>query len=227
MQQFSSEENIFDAQFEQLEQISWRPAANYAEHLVDGNDINSQLSAAGRFFLGSDSLTSPDSVADLVAGELCNVLGPADVGLNSKVVLVKKENGIDYTSTINIHGRNNAYSSDSLGLLYSDQGQHATSLAPEPCLTATQKLLFRIREISPEWSFSFESTKVCALKVIIINDLLSHHVFQFFFSLQLSGYRIFKSIGCEFLKALGIPNTRGSHQYGFREWCFMKYFPSI
>ncbi|KAG0457961.1 hypothetical protein HPP92_023118 [Vanilla planifolia] len=48
-----------------------------------------------------------------------------------------------------------------------DQCQHETSLGAEPSLTFAQKQLFRFREISPEWSFSFERTKV-----MIIGDFL-------------------------------------------------------
>ncbi|KAL0924196.1 hypothetical protein M5K25_005006 [Dendrobium thyrsiflorum] len=118
-----SSENILDAQFGKLEQIT------------DGSDIKSQLSAARLFSLGLDSLGSPDSVVDLAAGELYNAPGTTVDGRNSNAVSVQKENGVDYMA--------------------------------EPCLTVPHKLLFRIREISPEWSFSFERTKV-----IITGDFL-------------------------------------------------------
>ncbi|PKU82672.1 calmodulin-binding transcription activator 4-like isoform X1 [Dendrobium catenatum] len=157
--QFSSE-NIFDAQ---LEQISWQHpgrAGNYAGRIADGSDINRLL------FLGLGSLGSPDSVVDLAAGELYNAPGTTGDGRNSNEVSVQKENGIDYMGNVDLYDRNNAYSSDLLGM-YSDQGQHGSSIAEEPCLTVPHKLLFRIREISPEWSFSFERTKV-----IITGDFL-------------------------------------------------------
>ncbi|XP_020580493.1 calmodulin-binding transcription activator 4-like [Phalaenopsis equestris] len=172
--QFFSEDNSFDAQFEQSEQINlWYPdhAGNFAEDMAYGIDINSPLPAAIRFSLGSDSLGTPDSLADLAAGELCDAPDTTDVGPNSIAVSVQKENGIDFMGTIGIQDRNNGYYSDLLVMYSADQSQHETPLAKELCISTPQKLLFRIGEISPEWSFSFESTKVIITGEFLCNPL--------------------------------------------------------
>lgn len=52
-----------------------------------------------------------------------------------------------------------AVSSDYYGILF-DEGQVEVPLESDPSLTLAQKQQFMIREVSPEWGFSSETTKV-------------------------------------------------------------------
>ncbi|PKA56951.1 Calmodulin-binding transcription activator 4 [Apostasia shenzhenica] len=159
--QFSSEnKNIYGAPVDQLEKTGWQQPGHVednAEYLTNGSDFTSQLLAARNFLLGSDNLESPDSFAHLA--------NTNSAGHNSVMVSGGKENCIDRRFAIDLPIENRASSSDLMGMWF-DQGQLGTMPTIAPSLSAIQKVL-RIREISPEWSFCHESTKV-----IITGDFL-------------------------------------------------------
>lgn len=161
-QQFSSEKDIFGVPSDQLEEFRSRLPGHEGkntEHMDGGNSLSSPLCVARSFLLDSDNHESPNSVGCIVAGGLFASTDTTTVIPNSKVASVRKEKSLDWIGTIDLPDDKTAYSSDFLEMWF-DQGQRETSLATEPSVTVAQKQLFKIREISPEWSFSFERTKV-------------------------------------------------------------------
>ncbi|KAL0920212.1 hypothetical protein M5K25_009332 [Dendrobium thyrsiflorum] len=162
-EQFSSEEDIFGVPFDWLEQFSLRQpdqAVKNAELMSSGSDLSLQLYEANRILLGFDGLESPNSVACL-AGVPCTTTDATSSGSNSKLASTPKESSIDWMGTTDLPVEKTAYSFDLLGTWF-DQGQHGT---------VVQKQLFRIHEISPEWSFSFEKTKVFIVGDFLCNPL--------------------------------------------------------
>ncbi|KAK8970497.1 Calmodulin-binding transcription activator 4 [Platanthera guangdongensis] len=160
--QFSSEKEILGVPFDQLEEYRSRQPGHEgknAEHMDGGNSLSSPLCVARSFHLDSDNLESPNSVACMVEGGLFTTTETTTVIPKSKVVSVRKDKKFDSMGTIDLPDDKTAHSSDFLEMWF-DQGQHETSLVTEPSVTVVQKQLFKIREISPEWSFSFERTKV-------------------------------------------------------------------
>ncbi|KAM0857386.1 hypothetical protein ACQ4PT_048502 [Festuca glaucescens] len=129
---------------------------------LDGNDLQMQLSAAKRFLLGpEDSIDSPSY----------NVI-PRDEGINGIDTFSAHDSSLqsylnsDWTRTAPVALQSNMYRSEiSESLL--DHGQFETSSGEDKRLTLTPKQKFNIREISPEWAFCYEITKV-----IITGDFL-------------------------------------------------------
>ncbi|XP_020583839.1 calmodulin-binding transcription activator 4-like [Phalaenopsis equestris] len=114
------------------------------------------------------SLRQPNHSEKNEESVLCSAAGTINAESNSEVVTTRKESHIEWTGSLELRLEENAYSSDLLGMWF-DQGQHGTSFATEPSLTVAQKQLFRINEISPEWSFSFEKTKVLLVGNFLCN----------------------------------------------------------
>ncbi|CAN6270445.1 unnamed protein product [Urochloa humidicola] len=129
---------------------------------LDSSDLRIQLSAAKRFLLGPEaSIDSPSS--NFMLGNKGN--GGTDT---------HSAHGSRLESTLNPDWRTKApltFQSDSQGseiteLLF-DHGQFEPCSSADTRLTLGQTKQFNIREISPEWAFSYEITKV-----IITGDFL-------------------------------------------------------
>lgn len=120
------------------------------KHQIDDSELRRRLSATRRFLLGSDSIDSPSQ--------------NSDKPLTENQVLLRKFSSNEWMQdlTVNIdEGKNGNISSPS----WFDDSQfiephHVLETGP----TLAQRQLFSICEISPEWAFSSESTKVCYCK---------------------------------------------------------------
>ncbi|XP_047062357.1 calmodulin-binding transcription activator 4-like [Lolium rigidum] len=129
---------------------------------LDGTDLQMQLSAAKRFLLGpEDSIDSPSY----------NFI-PRDEGINGIDTFPAHDSSLqsylnsDWTRTTPVALQSNQYHSEiSESLL--DHGQFETSSGEDNRINLTPKGKFNIREISPEWAFCYEITKV-----IITGDFL-------------------------------------------------------
>ncbi|KAM0870080.1 hypothetical protein ACQ4PT_040253 [Festuca glaucescens] len=127
---------------------------------LDGSDLQMQLSAAKRFLLGpEDSVDSPSY----------NFI-PRDEGINGIDTFSAHDSSLQSylnhrTRTTPVALQSNLYRSEMSSLL--DHSQFETSSGEDKRLTLTPKQKFNIREISPEWAFCYEITKV-----IITGDFL-------------------------------------------------------
>lgn len=63
-----------------------------------------------------------------------------------------------YSSEIESHETNSDYY-----MTFFDQGQTGIPLEADSSLTLAQKQKFTIQEISPEWGYANEATKVCIM----------------------------------------------------------------
>jgi hypothetical protein len=126
---------------------------------LDGSDLQMQLSAATRFLLGpEDSIDSPSY--NFIA---------RDEGINGIDTFSAHDNSLqsylnpDWTRTTPITLQSNTYQSNlchSISESLLDHGQFETSSGEDKILSLTPKQKFNIREISPEWAFCNETTKV-------------------------------------------------------------------
>lgn len=125
-------------------------------HEILESDLHLQLSATRRFLLGSEnSIESPSSVSHLKASDIHHTSGEITYEASSR-----KENSTDWMGTIPVTPGNTTYTSEFSSMLF-DNNHFGASLGTDSSLTVAQKQRFSIREISPEWAFSYESTKVC------------------------------------------------------------------
>ncbi|KAJ6853140.1 calmodulin-binding transcription activator 4-like isoform X2 [Iris pallida] len=161
--------------FDLSEQFAWQPidsgiynADNSpSKPQVPESDLTLQLSAARQFLLGSDNpIDSPISSSQILEAKLPCISGNRNCEANSNAVNHRDENNIQWIGSTDLHGPNNTYSSDFQGMWF-DQDHFGVTVGADSGLTVAQKQRFSIREISPEWAFSSESTKV-----IITGDFL-------------------------------------------------------
>ncbi|KAK1294278.1 Calmodulin-binding transcription activator 4 [Acorus calamus] len=124
------------------------------------SDFNVQLLEAENFLLGSDATELPTSTSLLQAYEKIGENVSDDVGM------LKKMNSIDWMGTKELTFDNHAYPSD-YNEMWFDQSQTQSPLDADSNLTVAQNQRFKIREISPEWAYSTENSKV-----IITGDFL-------------------------------------------------------
>jgi calmodulin-binding transcription activator len=126
-------------------------ACTSENHQINESELRRRLSATRRFLLGSDSIDSPSQ----------NIDKPLKV-------LLRKFSSNEWMQdlTLNIdEGKNGNISSPS----WFDHSQFIkTNNRSEMGPTLAQMQLFSIHEISPEWAFSFESTKVCCCKWFLL-----------------------------------------------------------
>ncbi|XP_073013041.1 calmodulin-binding transcription activator 4 isoform X3 [Typha latifolia] len=134
----------------------WQKSENRPNgHQLDDSDLRIQLSATRKFLLGSDnSMESPSSTFFLNEVEKPHVFAANTCQVQADDLLLRKYSSTNWMETMSI-----THPSDFSGLLL-DQNHLNTSLEMESSLTLAQKQRFSIREISPEWAFSSESTKV-------------------------------------------------------------------
>lgn len=133
---------------------SYKAEDRSKDHDISESDLRLQLSATRRFLLGSEnSIESPTCISQL------KVLGEHHSSREGTFeASIRKENSYDWIETMSVALGSRTFSADFSSMLF-DQSQGA-SLGTNLSLTVAQKQCFSIREVSPEWAFSGESTKV-------------------------------------------------------------------
>lgn len=163
---FSGRENISTYSFGPSENLSSYTAEDSPNgHEISETDLRPHLSATRRFLLGSEnSIESPITISQLkMFGEHNSSLGGTFEG--------RKENSFDWIGAAPIALGSSTYLADFSSIF--DQSQFGASLETDLSLTVSQKQRFSIREVSPEWAFSYESTKVY---FYLQNLLIAEHV---------------------------------------------------
>lgn len=134
-------------------------------HRTLKNNFSLQLSAAEEFLLGSNDAIISHSSGELQESERSvhstYSSGTSTLETNSGMRMLKNTNSIGWMETRNISI--DKYTPDYYEAWF-DQESHlgTTTLAADSGLTIAQKQQFSIREISPEWAYSTEATKVYA-----------------------------------------------------------------
>ncbi|XP_058103122.1 calmodulin-binding transcription activator 4 [Magnolia sinica] len=141
-------------------------------HLISESDFSVQLSAAREFLLGSDtgiiSPTSSGLLQEVGKSTLStNSSGTSAVEVESGVGILKKTNRLDWMETRNVSIDKHKHTPDYYEGWLDKESNLGTSLGIDSSLTVAQVQQFSIREISPEWAYSDEVTKV-----IITGDFL-------------------------------------------------------
>ncbi|KAJ0960160.1 hypothetical protein J5N97_002051 [Dioscorea zingiberensis] len=126
---------------------------------ISEEELSLQLSATRMFLLGSDSpLPEVEKPLDYTA----ETTDP-EAGFS---MMLLKENGTDWAGSITSAVEHSTYSPNNSEMWF-DQSQFGNLLVADSSLAVAQKQRFSIREISPEWAFISERTKV-----IITGDFL-------------------------------------------------------
>ncbi|XP_077250382.1 calmodulin-binding transcription activator 4-like isoform X2 [Tasmannia lanceolata] len=143
----------------------------------ENDDLNSesnlslQLSAARQFLLGAENVVSPTSNQVLQEVDKSShstySSGTSTYEANSGVATLRKTNSFGWMETRQVPVDNHKYSSDYFGMWFPQESHLGTPLIDDSSLTIAQIQRFSIREISPEWAYSTEVTKV-----IITGDFL-------------------------------------------------------
>ncbi|KAF8667228.1 hypothetical protein HU200_052893 [Digitaria exilis] len=129
---------------------------------LDSSDLRIQLSAAKRFLLGPEAaIDSPSSNF-----MLRNKGNTGTDTLSAHDSRIESALNPDWKTKAPLTFQSNSQGSEITELLF-DQGQFEPYSRADTRLTLGQKRQFSIREISPEWAFSYETTKV-----IITGDFL-------------------------------------------------------
>ncbi|PAN37806.1 hypothetical protein PAHAL_7G124100 [Panicum hallii] len=129
---------------------------------LDSSDLRIQLSAAKRFLLGPEaSIDSPSS--NFILRNKKN--GGTDI-LSAHESRLESSLNPDWKTKAPLTFQSNSQGSEITELLF-DRGQLEPYSRADTRLTLGQIKQFNIREISPEWAFSYEITKV-----IITGDFL-------------------------------------------------------
>ncbi|KAL6874359.1 hypothetical protein ACP4OV_013379 [Aristida adscensionis] len=129
---------------------------------LDDSDMRLQLSAAKRFLLGpEDSIDSPslNFILTNKGNSEADILSAHDNRYESSL-------NTDWVTKAPLTFQSNSQSSE-ITELFLDHGQFEPSSRTDTRLALGKKQQFSIREISPEWAFSYEITKV-----IITGDFL-------------------------------------------------------
>ncbi|KAK1270445.1 Calmodulin-binding transcription activator 4 [Acorus gramineus] len=105
------------------------------------------------FVAGSDATELPTSTSLLQGYETISENVSDDVGMLNKM------NSIDWMGTKELTFDNHAYPSD-YNEMWFDHSQTQSPLDADSNLTVAQNQRFKIREISPEWAYSTENSKV-------------------------------------------------------------------
>ncbi|KAH7683205.1 P-loop containing nucleoside triphosphate hydrolase protein [Dioscorea alata] len=167
----SQQETISGPLNEQLETQFWdRLDVGGNGHQISHSESGSHLSAARRFLFESDSLIeSPTS--HLPEGEKVQNYTSEAWNLDQQSSLVPGEgNDTDWLGPVTSGIENNHYSSDYSGM-WDDASQFEIPLTTDSSVTVSQKQLFSIREISPEWAFTSGNTKVIIAGAFLCNAL--------------------------------------------------------
>lgn len=129
-------------------------------HQVDESELRVQLSATRRYLLGSNNFNeSPSSNSLQVRTDDLMLQGNPRTNWMESIPLAVENN--TYST------ENNIYSTDLSS--WFDHNQFNSSLGLDSSLTPVQNQRFSISEISPEWAYCSERTKVIMLLIIKIN----------------------------------------------------------
>lgn len=136
-------------------------------HQLDESELRVQLSATRRYLLGSNNYNqSPSSNSLQVLTDDLMLQGNPRTNWMASIPLAVENN--TYSTENNIYStENNIYSTDLRS--WFDHYQFNSSLGLDSGLTPVQKQRFSISEISPEWAYCSERTKVMMLLNIKIN----------------------------------------------------------
>lgn len=131
-------------------------AENKSNYYTSESNLSLQLSAARQFLLGSDNpLVSPTST--------------------SLPQEVQHSRSSGYSSGTSVHEAKPDYYT-----FFDQESNPEIPLVADSSLTITQKQSFTICEISPEWGYATEDTKVCSMNFYIFSCSFSNNVFWFF-----------------------------------------------
>ncbi|XP_042457321.1 calmodulin-binding transcription activator 4-like [Zingiber officinale] len=168
---FSGRENMPIYSFGASENLSSCTAEEKPNgHEISESDLHHQLSATRRFLLGSkDSIESPSTISQLKMFGEHHSSAEGTFEANGR-----KENSSDWIETIPIALGNNANSADFSSIFY--HSQFGASLATD---LSSQRRRFSICEVSPEWAFSYESTKVIITGEFLCDPLESSWAVMF------------------------------------------------
>ncbi|XP_042471658.1 calmodulin-binding transcription activator 4-like [Zingiber officinale] len=169
---FSGRENISTYSFGPSENLSSYTAEDSPnDHEISETDLRLQLSATRRFLLGfENSIESPITSSQL------KMFGEHNSSLGGTFEVIK-ENSSDWIGAVPISLGNSTCLADFSSIF--DQSQFGASLETDLSLTVSQKQRFTIREVSPEWAFSYESTKVIITGDFLCNPLESSWAVMF------------------------------------------------
>ncbi|KAL6006351.1 hypothetical protein ACLOJK_037302 [Asimina triloba] len=140
------------------------------------NDFSNQLLATREFLLGSDNgPIPPNSPKALQEVDKSNCStessGRSTVVVDSGVMIPRKKNSFDWVDSQNLSTGRHSYPAGYEELL--DQEHHfETPLSMDSSITIAQIQKFSIREISPDWAYSDECTKVLSMKMCTTSDII-------------------------------------------------------
>lgn len=126
------------------------------------SDLSLQLSATRAFLLGPEypsESTSPVPQVSLVQMQNTRETGPHICESHSGLSKFRKQDSLDWIAAIDLDVPSSTMSTE-FSTLWFDEGQFAIPSRDDSDLTLPVKRRFSISEISPEWAFCFESTKV-------------------------------------------------------------------
>ncbi|XP_058093169.1 calmodulin-binding transcription activator 4-like [Magnolia sinica] len=140
-------------------------------HLTPESNNSLPLSAAIQFPLGPEngilSLTSSELFQEFEKSTpSASSSGTSSLEMNSVVGMLGKTNSSDWLETRGMPVDSPMYS-PGYYQMFDEESQFRTFLEPDLSLTISQIQRFKIREISPEWAYSNEQTKV-----IIVGEFL-------------------------------------------------------
>uniref|UniRef100_A0A1D1YWA6 Calmodulin-binding transcription activator 4 n=1 Tax=Anthurium amnicola TaxID=1678845 RepID=A0A1D1YWA6_9ARAE len=136
------------------------------------SNLHLQLSAARRFLLGSDnSIESPMSAKPLQYVEEAMPSYTEKSIFDGDFMVLSKESTMEWMDNMHFAVENTAYSSSFSENLF-DQSHYVEPLGADSGLTVAQQQLFSIHDVSPEWAFSLESTKVIITGDFLCNNYL-------------------------------------------------------
>lgn len=144
-----------------FQEINYR-GNEYMANICQDPERNSQLhlSAARKILFGPDSPVESSISAKHTHGGEDKILYEAEKNIRGgNSMVMKEETTVDWMSNMNLHTCNSTYLSSYSEMLF-EQSQSVSPIQSDSCLTLSQRQLFSIREISPEWAYSSESTKV-------------------------------------------------------------------
>ncbi|XP_074589155.1 calmodulin-binding transcription activator 4-like isoform X2 [Curcuma longa] len=168
---FSGRQNMSIYSFGASENLSSCTAEDKPNgHEISESDLHLQLSATRRFLLGSkDSIESPSAISQLkMFGEHHSFAEDTFEANGRKVT------SSGWIETIPIALENNTNSADFSSIFC--HSQFGASLATD---LSSQKRRFSICEVSPEWAFSYDSTKVIITGEFLCDPLESSWAVMF------------------------------------------------
>lgn len=136
-------------------------------HRNSESDFSLQLSATRQFLLGSDDAIISPSSSELTQKDEKSVhssihsSATPTLGTDSGMGMLGRTDSIAWMETGNIPIVK--HTPDYYDVWFNQKNRIATPVEADSSLTIPREQHFSIREISPGWAYSTESTKVCAV----------------------------------------------------------------